>query len=479
MLAMIAVLLSFNVILPLVPVIIIAILIVAAAGLTRGADIFALLGIGALIGLGGGRGGGIGRAGAGKGIAGFKYPGNVVSRGNAIGKHRKIPKMAALKGLRGKGAGGKGAGGKLPGKVAAKGAAGGKTPIKLSRLSRVTGNASRAASLRSGGVMQKSVTRLGSALSSKNIRMSTGSAALFAGVKRSGGVRSRATFLQHQRMDNPKRVSISTEKGSRGAFVSKTGKYSLKIPLFSAAFYGGAKAWGFFGKEEKTRRQAARMDNATFKSVKKEIKGLYKHHNQITDKMIEDYKLPKSWRGFKKDLRSERKAVNATLRPSTEAPGEKIHKGFSKTYNPEPPNPKNYVGRPQTYAAALGKYEKDTNQAAGMRERYEHSYNYMNRQQQRQKNLADNLGRKPTYREELKSRWESRKDYANKTEGLKDFAHVYKEYLVGAGLHKNNPPKETKKEAPPSGPKAADASEKAEEQRKGQEKKGKKKPSGA
>ncbi len=82
----IAVVLSFNAILPLVPVIIIAILIIAAAGLTRGVDMFALLGLGSLIGLGGRAGGGVGRAGTGKGISGVKYSGNVIARGKAIKK---------------------------------------------------------------------------------------------------------------------------------------------------------------------------------------------------------------------------------------------------------------------------------------------------------------------------------------------------------------------------------------------------------
>ena len=82
----IAVVLSFNAILPLVPVIIIAILIIAAAGLTRGVDMFALLGLGSLIGLGGRAGGGVGKGGTGKGISGVKYKGDVIARGKATKK---------------------------------------------------------------------------------------------------------------------------------------------------------------------------------------------------------------------------------------------------------------------------------------------------------------------------------------------------------------------------------------------------------
>ena len=115
---MIAVLLSFNVILPLVPVIVIAVLILAAAGLTRGSDVFALLGIGALIGLGGGR-----SAHGSHGLGKVKYAGNAVSRGRAAGKAsglfkpkgltkagrkaKSAAKSAAISGTLKKGAGGK------------------------------------------------------------------------------------------------------------------------------------------------------------------------------------------------------------------------------------------------------------------------------------------------------------------------------------------------------------------------------------
>ncbi|MGC8537861.1 MAG: hypothetical protein ACP5MZ_02650 [Candidatus Micrarchaeia archaeon] len=68
MLAIIPVLLSFNAIYVLIPVILIIILIAAAAGLTRGTDIFDLLGFGAIMGFTSGMG-----QGRAKGLRGRKY----------------------------------------------------------------------------------------------------------------------------------------------------------------------------------------------------------------------------------------------------------------------------------------------------------------------------------------------------------------------------------------------------------------------
>ena len=68
MLAIIPVLLSFNAIYVLIPILIIIILIAAAAGLTRGTDIFNLLGFGAIMGFTSGMG-----QGRAKGLRGRKY----------------------------------------------------------------------------------------------------------------------------------------------------------------------------------------------------------------------------------------------------------------------------------------------------------------------------------------------------------------------------------------------------------------------
>lgn len=75
------ILLSFVIIQALIPVIIILILIAAAAGLTRGMDMFALLGLGSLMGFansGGGR--------VGKGLRGARFGSDAVRRNRAAAK---------------------------------------------------------------------------------------------------------------------------------------------------------------------------------------------------------------------------------------------------------------------------------------------------------------------------------------------------------------------------------------------------------
>ena len=81
MLWLIPVLLSFDIIEALVPVIIVLILIAAAAGLTRGTDIFALFGLGTIMGF---ANAGSGRVG--KGLKGTRYGADVIKRGRAAGK---------------------------------------------------------------------------------------------------------------------------------------------------------------------------------------------------------------------------------------------------------------------------------------------------------------------------------------------------------------------------------------------------------
>ncbi|MEM0154480.1 MAG: hypothetical protein QW814_01440 [Methanothrix sp.] len=81
MLWFIPVLLSFDLIEAIVPVIIILILIAAAAGLTRGTDIFALFGLGTIMGF---ANAGSGRVG--KGLKGTRYGADAMKRGRAAGK---------------------------------------------------------------------------------------------------------------------------------------------------------------------------------------------------------------------------------------------------------------------------------------------------------------------------------------------------------------------------------------------------------
>ncbi|MCL5434276.1 MAG: J domain-containing protein [Candidatus Marsarchaeota archaeon] len=84
-------LLSFNAVLVLIPVIIILILIAAAAGLTRGTDIFAVFGVASMLGIAGG----MGRGGKGKGLKAVRYGANPVIRGRAA---RSMARLAKIKG---------------------------------------------------------------------------------------------------------------------------------------------------------------------------------------------------------------------------------------------------------------------------------------------------------------------------------------------------------------------------------------------
>ncbi len=84
-------LLSFNAVLVLIPVIIILILIAAAAGLTRGADIFAVFGVASMLGIAGG----MGKGGKGKGLKAVRYGANPVIRGRSA---RSIARLAKIKG---------------------------------------------------------------------------------------------------------------------------------------------------------------------------------------------------------------------------------------------------------------------------------------------------------------------------------------------------------------------------------------------
>lgn len=88
-------LLSFNAVLVLIPVIIILILIAAAAGLTRGADIFAVFGVASMLGIAGG----MGKGGKGKGLKAVKYGANPVVRGRSA---RSIARLAKVKGVKGR-----------------------------------------------------------------------------------------------------------------------------------------------------------------------------------------------------------------------------------------------------------------------------------------------------------------------------------------------------------------------------------------
>lgn len=81
MLWLIPVLLSFDIIEALVPVIIILVLIAAAAGLTRGTDIFALFGLGTIMGFANSGSGRVGR-----GLKGTRYGSDSIKRGRAAGK---------------------------------------------------------------------------------------------------------------------------------------------------------------------------------------------------------------------------------------------------------------------------------------------------------------------------------------------------------------------------------------------------------
>ncbi|MCL5101793.1 MAG: hypothetical protein M1544_00330 [Candidatus Marsarchaeota archaeon] len=87
-----AIVLSFDIIEALLPVIIILFLIAAAAGLTRGSDIFALFGLGAMMGFaksGGGR--------VGKGFKGTRYGGDAIRRKKAAGKGGIMKKARGIR----------------------------------------------------------------------------------------------------------------------------------------------------------------------------------------------------------------------------------------------------------------------------------------------------------------------------------------------------------------------------------------------
>jgi len=81
MLPLLSAILSFGAIYALIPVIIIVILILAAAGMQRGTGIFQLFGIATLAGIGSQ----IGRGGAGKGLGRKKYSPKYYGKGTATG----------------------------------------------------------------------------------------------------------------------------------------------------------------------------------------------------------------------------------------------------------------------------------------------------------------------------------------------------------------------------------------------------------
>ncbi len=96
---MLPILLSLGGLDALAPVIIIIILIAAAAGLTRGADIFAILGVGSLLGIASGFGGGGAGRGLGRGSAKFSDKGAAKAAG-ALGRVAgSAAGLAAAKGL--------------------------------------------------------------------------------------------------------------------------------------------------------------------------------------------------------------------------------------------------------------------------------------------------------------------------------------------------------------------------------------------
>ena len=88
MFLLLPILLSFNAVLPLIPLSIIVILIAAGAGMTRGFSIFAFFGLDAMVGMTRGYGGG----GAGKGLKGASYNRKAGSRSVVQGKARKVAK---------------------------------------------------------------------------------------------------------------------------------------------------------------------------------------------------------------------------------------------------------------------------------------------------------------------------------------------------------------------------------------------------
>ncbi len=95
LLVIVPLVLSFNAVLPLIPLIIIIILIAAAAGMTRGFSIFAFFGLDALMGITQGTGGGR----AGKGVRSVNYNRSAGLRTNAT---KRVPKGLVAKKLKSK-----------------------------------------------------------------------------------------------------------------------------------------------------------------------------------------------------------------------------------------------------------------------------------------------------------------------------------------------------------------------------------------
>ena len=293
---MLAALLSFNVILPLVPVILIAVLIIAAAGLTRGADVFALLGIGTLIGLGGSRGGGVGRGGTGKGIAGMKYSGNVVARGRSVAKGAKIKlgKKGGQKGL---------------GRRMIKGAAG-KIRAKLGVKS-----AAKAATVRAASMGNTKVASLVAkkGLGRKGVKLATGGLALGAAMSTYDRAKGTEARLRKQRVESsyaktPSRVRISTEPGSRGMLTGASGARKVKLPIPGLAT-GIWAASGIAGRRATKRERAeASKGEAAVAGAYKKFNSAYKDDvSKVKNAMKKGDATKSDWKQLKSDLRAERK----------------------------------------------------------------------------------------------------------------------------------------------------------------------------
>ncbi|MEM0150014.1 MAG: hypothetical protein QXW10_03905, partial [Candidatus Micrarchaeaceae archaeon] len=330
--AMIPILLSFNAVYVLIPILIIVILIAAAAGLTRGTDIFALLGFGTIMGFTSGMG-----AGRVKGLAGRKY-----GSGGAAGAAR-IKKRAAQKK---KG----GAAGKMNGKKKGKGGPAVKGATKFGAI----GGALAMRKAVKAKMLEK-VGKGGSVLKApssnppppKKMRFAT----RFGRVARGNRAGQKAVSLRtkagtygtraNNLMDKTGKTGVMPSKASDNVprrigysngllYLGRTGKFRVWIPgaATAGAVIGGAVGLGSairyrgrvrLSKEERGKipayddkgnklRPLSKNERRELKSMKLEkIKGLYT--TKAENKELKEYKLAvvgvKRYRQEKREIKRE------------------------------------------------------------------------------------------------------------------------------------------------------------------------------
>ena len=334
MLAIIPVLLSFNAIYVLIPIILIIILIAAAAGLTRGTDIFELLGFGAIMGFTSGMG-----QGRAKGLRGRRY-----SSGGSKGAQRLQKRSRAAK-AKSRGAAAKAnrkSGGSVVKGATKFGALGGRLAMRRKVREQMLSkarihNTLSTPSAKEGAGVARNKMRLSTRFN--RIKTAAGRAEKKSSThnKIAEGLRNKkstggARYERPGRLGYAKGMLYIGRKGKRiwipgaataGAVVGgmvglgSAIRYRGRVRLNKKELAGNSKLSGLYDKEGNKLRPASKNERLEIKAMKHDkIKEVYTRRQESNE--LKQYKLDVG----RKQYRQEKKAVREGIKKQTSKESE-------------------------------------------------------------------------------------------------------------------------------------------------------------